>query len=702
MLRQTSRQHWGVGSSSGIENLTDAEWEALLLHKYDGEEVTPLPWADPQYIDCTDFTVGAPIPGPEGGFANAAWELVRSQFLILLSPEPLQASVLGPRPPRGGGGTGGSFSDIFPAVPESAREGIVSWWPGDGHYNDMYGGNVAFPAYGVTFAEGIFDSAFAFPGPFGPPPANPYTMAGGVGINDLEQLSISTWLKLNSIPTDIQRFVTIAPPTIESAVLRHDGTNNPHTSNQLHFYMRIDGSFQDIRVNDVLQTGCFHHIAGTYDGSHLRLYLDGAEVGYLNYTGTVDDGDSVRFSSPDEPLDGLLDEVMIFDKALDPAEVEAIYDAGDEGLKCGPLFEFTSVSVGGLHQCALGQADDAYCWGYNAWWGAIGDGTTTNRLRPVAVSGGHNFVQISARRSHTCALTDLGAAYCWGFNLSGKLGDGSTTNRDIPTAVSTSETFARVISGRSHTCALTSAGVAYCWGDNYYGQLGDGTTTSRHTPVAVQTDSTFTHLALGDGHTCGVTPSGRAFCWGSNLGGELGTATGETCGPYDDPCSTTLLYVAMPGEPHAAWDSLAAGFAVTCGTATDDTAYCWGNNANGQLGDGTTTDRHTPVAISGTATFSSISVGTSQTCGLTDSGIAYCWGYNGSGQLGDGTTTDRHTPTPVVGGLVFQSIGAGVTATCGLSTGNAVYCWGDNAVGQLGNGTASGSSIPVRVSSPQP
>src|SRR3989442_1205536 len=150
----------------------------------------------------------------------------------------------------------------------------------------------------------------------------------GTGINNLQQLTIDAWVKHNSLPFgQIERYVTLLG---EKAVLRYDGINGP---GQLHFFMRIDGQLQHVRVNNVLQVGVSNHVAASYDGAVMRLYLDGVEVGSQPITGTVDAGFGVVFSSGDEPLDGLLDEVEIFDRALDASEIRAIFEADAAG-KC--------------------------------------------------------------------------------------------------------------------------------------------------------------------------------------------------------------------------------------------------------------------------------------------------------------------------------------------------------------------------------
>ncbi|MFN5934086.1 MAG: RCC1 domain-containing protein, partial [Roseiflexaceae bacterium] len=198
---------------------------------------------------------------------------------------------------------------------------------------------------------------------------------------------------------------------------------------------------------------------------------------------------------------------------------------------------FTSITAGVIYTCALTSAGAAYCWGNN-YYGQIGDGTTTDRTTPVAVSmpAGVTFTSITAGGAHTCALTSAGAAYCWGYNNYGQLGDGTTTNRSTPVAVSMPPgvTFASITAaGGAHTCALTSAGAAYCWGYNMFGQLGDSTNTHMSTPVTVILPAgvTFASISVGNSHTCALTSAGVAYCWGLNNQGQAGTCNYDTL-PY--------------------------------------------------------------------------------------------------------------------------------------------------------------------------
>jgi alpha-tubulin suppressor-like RCC1 family protein len=262
----------------------------------------------------------------------------------------------------------------------------------------------------------------------------------------------------------------------------------------------------------------------------------------------------------------------------------------------------------------------------------------------VLLSTGETFTSLAAGYIHTCGLTPAGAAYCWGDNEFGQLGDGTTTDRLTPTPVATpvGVRFASLDAGWIHSCGLTPEGAAYCWGENSDGTIGDGTTTNRLIPTAVTMPAgvTFTSLAVGILHTCGLTAAGTLYCWGANQRGRVGDGTTTN--------RLTPVPVAMPAG--VTFTSVSAGYAHTCGPTPAGSVYCWGRNVFGELGDGTLTERHTPgvVAMPAGVTFTSLAVGYVHTCALTPAGAPYCWGVNANGRLGDGTITNRLTPTKVV------------------------------------------------------
>src|SRR6266581_3029953 len=249
---------------------------------------------------------------------------------------------------------------------------------------------------------------------------------------------------------------------------------------------------------------------------------------------------------------------------------------------------FTGVSAGGGHTCGLITAGVAYCWGNNGS-GGLGDGTTTDRMSPVAVLGGLSFAAVRAGGSDSCGVRTGGAAYCWGLNSYGQLGDGTMTSQVSPVAVTGGLTFAAVSAGAYHTCGVTTTDAAYCWGDNASGQIGDGTTTDRTSPVAVLGGRTFAAVSAGFSHTCGITTAGAAYCWGSNSSGELGDGTmTNQVSPVGVLGGLSFFAVSTGG---------AGGGDHTCGVTTAGAAYCWGENGNAQLGDGTRVSRVAPVLV---------------------------------------------------------------------------------------------------------
>jgi hypothetical protein len=193
-------------------------------------------------------------------------------------------------------------------------------------------------------------------------------------------------------------------------------------------------------------------------------------------------------------------------------------------------------------------------------------------------------------------------------------------------------------------------------------------------------------MGVGDYHTCGIAVNGSAFCWGYNGYGEVGDGT------------ITNRSVPTTVSGNYNFSGVDGGGYHTCGIAVNGSAFCWGYNGYGRLGDGTTTQRTTPTAVSGDYNFTAVGLGYAHTCGIATNGSMFCWGYNGYGEVGDGTTTTRNVPTAVVGGYNFSGVGIGDFHTCGLAVNGSAFCWGNNSYGQLGDGSTSNRYVPRAVS----
>ena len=328
-----------------------------------------------------------------------------------------------------------------------------------------------------------------------------------------------------------------------------------------------------------------------------------------------------------------------------------------------------AVEAGEYHTCALTVAGGVQCWGLNDS-GQLGDGTNTNSLTPVSVSGlAIGVVAITGGLGHNCALTSGGGVLCWGLNGDGQLGDGTATDRWTPVAVSgMGSGVAAVAGGYFHSCALTSGGALRCWGGNSVGQIGDGTTTQRLTAVAVSgLSGGAVAVTAGSDHTCGLTGGGATQCWGWNASGQLGNGT-----TTNQWTPVTVIGLAGGGP------TVAGGEYHSCAVTSTGAAQCWGRNTNGQLGDGTTTSRLMPAPVSGLGSgVAAVVTGAAHSCALTSAGAVLCWGDNFTGQLGDGTTTDRLTPV-VVSGLTSGAVAlaAGTLHTCAVTSVGGVVCWG--------------------------
>lgn len=381
--------------------------------------------------------------------------------------------------------------------------------------------------------------------------------------------------------------------------------------------------------------------------------------------------------------------------------------------------DWVTVKAGEFYSCGVRKNGTAWCWG-GAQYGRLGDNqNTVDQTRPVQVvdtagTGTWNdWVDIEVSGAHSCGIRANGRAYCWGRGSAGRLGNNSTADQVAPVEVHTNaaspgwDDWAKIVtSAGGHTCGLRHNGTAWCWGTQDSGRLGDGGTTSYMArPTQVKNDSItssagwndWVSIEVGYWHTCGARSNGRLYCWGRVDYAQVGD--GQNWENRTRPVSVhkeyRLLTEVSPGAEH------------TCSVRNDGTAWCWGNPQHGRLGDGQTTiQRNRPTRVIGKANWDSISAGSGHSCGIRQDGTAWCWGLNQGGQVGNGGTINQSIPVQVQsttgpsGWNDWVMITAGGGHSCGIRKDGTAWCWGWATAGKLGDNQSAANRLrPVQVHS---
>jgi prepilin-type N-terminal cleavage/methylation domain-containing protein len=372
------------------------------------------------------------------------------------------------------------------------------------------------------------------------------------------------------------------------------------------------------------------------------------------------------------------------------------------------------ISSTGNHSCGIASDNKAYCWGYNAY-GQIGDNSTTDALVPTAVDtsgvlAGKTLIDIKSGWGHTCALDSDYLLYCWGYNQYGQIGDNSTIDSHVPVQVN----IATVLGGRTvssiggvgvrHTCIISSDDNAYCWGGNNFGQLGDSSTTPSLVAVSVNTagvlnGETIIGMSVAGDTNCVVASNDKAYCWGDNGYGQLGNnASGYSTIPVAVYTGGLLSGKTIEMVKNRG--------ATSCAVTSESNIYCWGWNSNGAYGNNSTTSSLVPAATSMSGvlsgkTIQALNTGDA-TCVIASDNKVYCWGANSSGQLGINSTTRSLLPvavddSTVLSGKNIVDVQTGNNFTCALASSGQVYCWGAGSSGLLGNNSTTQSLVPVQV-----
>ena len=348
------------------------------------------------------------------------------------------------------------------------------------------------------------------------------------------------------------------------------------------------------------------------------------------------------------------------------------------------------VFAGQSFTCALVQGR-GFCFGANVD-GALGSGDVATRLSPARLLTPVSFDVLSAGENHMCGLEHgTGAIWCWGYNASGQLGIGDVTARDVPTQVPMPARAIVLAAGYNHTCAIAVDRSLWCWGDNTEGQLGRADAAGSPnalSPVRVGASSDWLDVSGGQGHTCAIESPGSMWCWGRNTQSETGT----------DP-STIQLRAPKQTGMFADWTSVDVGQDSSCGIRSDGSLWCWGDNSFGQLGSDPSGMAITePVRVGAGVDWAQISIDTFSACALKGDRSLWCWGRNAEGQLGLGDTRDRYVPTQVGSITAWTSMSVGRFHACAGQAGGRISCTGENSSGQLGLGDTVRRSALTEVS----
>lgn len=327
----------------------------------------------------------------------------------------------------------------------------------------------------------------------------------------------------------------------------------------------------------------------------------------------------------------------------------------------------TNVSSGRAHTCATMYSGEMKCWGLNKS-GQLGTLEAVYAwASPLTITTPKDFTDVSAGDDHTCAIDTNSDVWCWGDGLYGATGPTAASVQEQPLKVVGVANATSVSSGSSHTCATIDDGTIKCWGLNTSGQLGNSTFTTSSKPVTVTGIDNAVSVSSGTAHTCATLDDDTVKCWGLNTSGQLGNGTVTTS---NKPVLLKIADVA----------NVSAGGTHTCAANYDGAVLCWGSGTYGQNGNATKKNQTAPTEVAGLSTASYVTAGGTHTCAaLYDGGVA-CWGNNDKGQLGLNPTTVKSTATPTISdtGVEYaEVVEAGTTNTCAVFDGGQVACWGE-------------------------
>jgi alpha-tubulin suppressor-like RCC1 family protein len=330
-------------------------------------------------------------------------------------------------------------------------------------------------------------------------------------------------------------------------------------------------------------------------------------------------------------------------------------------VQIGALTNWSKVAAGNGPSFAIKRDGTLWAWGNNTQ-GKLGLNDTTDRSSPVQVGALTNWQDVSTRSEHCGAIKTDGTLWMWGNGGTGRLGDETTANKSSPVQIGALTSWAQVSAGSYHTLAITDSGNLYAWGGNSDGQLGQNNVVSTSSPVQVGALNNWAQASAGDDFSTSIKTDGSIWSWGGNGSGQLGI---NTQGNYQKRSSPVQIGALTD------WAQVSAGGLQASAVKTDGTFWAWGSNNVGKLGDGNNSvNRSSPVQIGALTNWSQVSVGNTFVAAIKTDNTLWAWGDNSpNGQLGDGTTVDKSSPVQVGSLTNWSTVDSGFVHTLAVTVG---------------------------------